>query len=325
MVVAHDVGSYRVLLQLAQTSIVEMHMVITSWSLARLEQQLESVMACLGYLSLMLGCGSHIAGHDIILKLQCLANADPSCHGTSEAETEREAPVAQNGTAHDGLIAIKAEAVGTDPKEVIGCSEVAPFARSIVGTSALKALEGPFVCLTSSVQTCMGDLISRAAEAKALSEKLVSRLGNQLAGAMADNVVDFHSLQQCVQSNKEMLDAFCEYVLHASRLIAKQPLGLDQVLLSTCEDGYMAELSKFCCGHQSFGSTIQLEIALPQDITGLSDICTFTKTATSFKTEFGDVCFETHASPALDTCVATLQSTPHRHPLQTQRCCREVW
>ncbi len=112
------------------------------------------------------------------------------------------------------------------------------------------------MCLTSSVQTFMGDLISRAAEAKALSEKLVSRLGNQLAGAMTDNVVDFSSLQQCVQSNKEMLVAFCEYVLHASRLIAKQPLGLDQVLLSTCEDGYMAALSKFCCGHQSFGSTI---------------------------------------------------------------------
>ena len=51
---AHDVGSYRVMLQLAQTSIVEMHMVITSWSLARFEQQLESVMACLAYLSLRL-------------------------------------------------------------------------------------------------------------------------------------------------------------------------------------------------------------------------------------------------------------------------------
>ena len=43
---AHDVGSYRVLLQLAQTSIVEMHMVITSWSLARLEQQLEASAIC---------------------------------------------------------------------------------------------------------------------------------------------------------------------------------------------------------------------------------------------------------------------------------------
>ena len=40
----HDMGSYRAMMQLAQSSIVELNMVIISWS--RLKQQLESVMAC---------------------------------------------------------------------------------------------------------------------------------------------------------------------------------------------------------------------------------------------------------------------------------------